>query len=168
MSHACAVMCMYFSLDNRNCPPGNLGIEDKCFWFLCKANLKIEGIPIYPETRCMMDLGILASLNASSGRILAEYLNKIQVRNVEISQIIVGLSRKDKRWIWRDGTVYNGSDTLGYENSVAVLAWNKQKETWVLQSVPFLSGRLNLCERPKSMYDGLTACIQNAILIRHA
>lgn len=141
---------MYFSLDNRNCPPGNLGIGNKCFWFLCEVNFLTEGIPIYPEERCMMDLSTSASLNASGRKLLAQYLNKIQLRNVEITQISLGLSRQDKRWVWTDGTVYNDSTTLGYDNSVAVLAWNEQKETWALQSVPFYPGKLHICERPKS------------------
>ncbi|CAB3984347.1 MAM and LDL-receptor class A domain-containing 1-like, partial [Paramuricea clavata] len=136
--------------DNRNCPPGHLGVGNKCFWFLCKD---MEDIIRYPEVRCSMDLSTLASLDASGIKLLGEYLNTIQVKNIEITQLTLGLSRKNKQWIWRDGTVYNDSSSrLGNENNFAVLTWNEPGKKWSLKGVPWLFDNLHLCERRRKNF----------------
>jgi hypothetical protein len=140
---------MYFFLGNRECPPGHLGVGKKCFWFLCKDT---EDIPRYPEIRCSMELGTLASLNDRDMTLVGEYLSWTEIKKKEITQITLGLSRKDKQWIWNDGTVYNDSrGKLGSENNFAVLAWSEPEKKWSLGGVVLLLDNLHLCERPKSM-----------------
>jgi hypothetical protein len=97
-----------------------------------------------------MDLSTLASLDANSIKLVGEYLNSIQVKSIDTTQITVGLSRKEKQWIWRDGTVYNDS-RLGYGNRFAVLAWNEPETKWLLKGVVWLLDKLHLCERPRRM-----------------
>ena len=99
-----------------------------------------------------MELGTLASLNDSDMTFVGKYLNAIEIKKIEITQITIGLTRKDKQWIWKDGTVYDDSNArLGDENNFAVLAWSEPKKKWSLKGVVWLLDSLHLCERPKSM-----------------
>lgn len=74
-------------------------------------------------------------------------MDHIEVTSIEITQITVGLSKKDQQWIGRDELVHNDtSGTLAYKDDVAVLTWNETKKEWTLKDVPWAFASFHLCE----------------------
>lgn len=138
-------MNMIFNLDNGHCPPGYLGIGEKCLWFICAADY-----PRGAEVRCLQDFSYLASLDSNTLHLVGEYLNRIQIKRIEILHVTIGLSRKDGKWLWTDGKLYNDSNgLLGNQNEFALLAWNRTRNEWGLMGVRNYLAYVNLhlCEK---------------------
>ena len=81
---------------------------------------------------------------------VGEYLNRIEVKSIEITHITIGLSRRDQKWMWTDGRIYNDSKgTLGYQNNIALLTWNETGKEWTLMGAKSAFLSLHLCEKSR-------------------
>ncbi|CAB4007610.1 Hypothetical predicted protein, partial [Paramuricea clavata] len=128
--------------DNGNCPPGYFDIMNKCLWLMCGGSY-----PTYAENRCSRTFGTLASLDETGMTRLAKYLDNIKARSVGITQITVGLSKKDRQWIWNDGRVYNNSERtldIDSKNAYAYLTWEGNKFVLKDGNVP---SQHHMCEK---------------------
>ena len=128
--------------DNENCPSKYVNIMNKCFWLLCGRST-----PTDAEYGCSEKLGTLASLDEIGLTRIVEYLNFTKAINSGVTQITVGLSRRDGKWIWNDGREYNVSgftfDTDS-KNSQGYLTWTGEK--WILKAGT-ASTQHHLCEK---------------------
>jgi hypothetical protein len=114
-------------------------------WFLCEKDIH-DGA----AAKCSESFGSLASFDSNNLHLVGEYLEHIQVRSTGISYVTIGLSRKDKTWVWSDGKVYNDSrGILGNSNNVAFLTWNEKAKEWELMGAELASLRLHLCEKSR-------------------
>ena len=135
-------------LDNRHCPPGYFAIAEKCLWFICGEEYHSGA-----AAKCSKSFGSLASLHPNSLHLVGEYLEHIQVRSVGIYYIRIGLSIRDRKWVWSDGEVHNDSrGVFGYYSN-DILAWNDMTKNWELMGVlcPY-EPRLHLCERNRGTF----------------
>jgi hypothetical protein len=67
----------------------------------------------------------------------------------------VGLSKKDRQWVWNDGRVYNNSERtldIDSKNAYAYLTWEGNKLVLKDGNVP---SQLHMCENRGGRRNGL-------------
>ena len=68
----------------------------------------------------------------------------------------MGLSRKDRQWVWNDGRVYNNSERtlmdIDSKNAYAFLTWERNK---LVLKDGYVYSQYHLCEKRQGRRNGL-------------